>query len=239
MPNPSMIDTVKSVIGLLNPSNYLEVSESKYGLRFLELFQNTDTYVIGVNYWPKWSVTDLPKNIIIFPVRPDYYWHSDYMTMEFKYRPDVVMIDGCQKVEIALRDIVFAGLMLNQNGHILITNTAPENPEEAIRPKFGDENVTKYGDTYRLLSILKTSNAATVDQILCDDGGLCVLSNINTDAINLYMVQLVRDCLDMPLENREKSFDISLEDYLKKYKSILPEVKEEKQEKQEEKISIS
>jgi hypothetical protein len=53
------------------------------------------------------------------------------------------------------------------------------------------------------------------------------------------MVQLVRDCLDIPLENREKSFDISLEDYLKKYKSILPEVKEEKQEKQEEKISIS
>lgn len=240
MLNPSIADTVKAVLNIFNPKDYLEISEAKNGLRFLDLFQNTDTHIVGVDYWPKWTIRNLPGNINIFPVRPDYYWHSDYMTMEYKYRADVIMIDGCQKVEIALRNIIFANMLLNKGGHILITGTAPENSEDAIRPKFGDKAVSKYGDVYKLLTVLKTAKAATIEQILCDDGGLCVLSNINSDAIHMHMVQYVRDCLDMPFEDREKIFDISLEDFLLKHPPVIPEIKEEqKQEEKQEQVNIS
>ena len=214
MQNPSIIETVKKVIDKVNPKDYLEISESHLGLRFIDMFQNTETHVIGVNHWPRWDLQSLPQNIIIFPVRSDYYWHSPYMTLNYTYQADVILIDGCQKVELALKNIVFASKYLNENGIILVTNTAPDDPTQAIRPKFGEVDVTRHGDTYRLLSVLKKANTGTIHQILCDDGGLCVLSNLNADVLNINMITYVRDCLNIPLEDREKSYDITLEEYL-------------------------
>lgn len=214
MQNLSVTDILSKIHKVFKPKSYLEISDSPMGCRFLDL-TDPEINVVGVNYWPKWDLKSLPKNAIIYPVTSDYFFQCPYMTRN-NYKADMIVVDGCKRFELMLRNCTFSSHLVNEDGLILITGTSPEKAEDAIRPRFGDDDQSKYGDGYKFLSILKKNNI-TAHQILCDDGGLTVISGNNLKIFTDDIVWQVRDFLNLPFEEREKSYDISPEEYLEKF----------------------
>lgn len=204
-----LVDTIKKIHEKFKPKNYLEVSDEYMGLKFLNL-ANPDTKITGVCYWPCVDQKQVGDNVTIYPVTADYYAHSAYMTNN--YKADMVLIDGCFKVEVITKFFILLNYWLADDGIMLITHTAPSNPDEAIRAKFGDISTSKHGDGYRFLNILKKNNTSA-HQILCDDGGLLVLQKTDVEPYLSNMLTLIRDALNITFEERVKDYDISPEDY--------------------------
>lgn len=232
MSSLSLSETIKKIHSIIKPKRYLEISDDALGCRFVDL-ADPQTNVIGVNFWPMQSdLKHLPENITIFPVSSDYFFHSPYMTDCNKYRADLVLIDGCKKVEMAMKNAIFANNLLEENGFVMITNTSPELAEDARRAKFGDNYSSKYGDVYRFLNILKRVNVTdNIHQILCDDGGLTIIGKHHSEEFRLQMIYLVRDVLNVPLDEREKSYDITPEEYFN------PNSKKNKKKKDKQEVS--
>ena len=215
MQKQSLFDTIKKVYDKFKPKSYLEVSDEFMGLRFLDLANSVDsiTNITGVGFWPKQDLKSLPDKITIYPVSSDYYIHSPYMTDTWKNRFDMIFLDGYKKVELVLKNLILFQGLLNPNGIFVVTNLSPDNAQEAERAKFGNKSTSKCGDCYRLLTIMKKTNNTAIKQILCEDGGLFIMQNMDMAYYNLNMVALVRDVLDIPFEKRETSYDITTEEY--------------------------